>query len=239
MDNTEIKNIWNIIVQYHEKYLKNEKVKLPSLYTSKNKYSKDALVLIRLAKGYPNTEVVSKQELTNFIKTFYPETTDVQQGRHLSMQQGWNISSGTRGDSGLPKGSYKLVDLKTSYPAYSSSRREGFKGNFNAIKKQYHFRCACCGAQEGKEHYFRKNIIVQLQKGHMNPSLPLKEGNIIPQCQICNRPDRNRWIYDKTGRVIEVADTKDGYRIVKKFIEKTSKETQKELFAFLKKLLVS
>ena len=41
---------------------------------------------------------VSKQELTDFIRQFYPETNDVQQARHLSKQKGYNIISGTRGD---------------------------------------------------------------------------------------------------------------------------------------------
>lgn len=70
---------------------------------------------------------------------------------------------------------------------------------------------------------------VKLQKGHMNPSEPLAAGNIIPQCQICNRGDRNRWIYDKTGRVIEVADTMDGFRVIVRFIENTSDSIRAKL----------
>ena len=40
----------------------------------------------------------------------------------------------------------------------------------------------------------------------MDPNKPLVAGNIIPQCQKCNRPDRNRWVYDDKGRVIKLAD---------------------------------
>ena len=54
----------------------------------------------------------------------------------------------------------------------------------------------------------------------MNPSKPLEAGNIIPQCQVCNRADMDRWIYDKTGRVIEVADSDDGRRVVEKIFAK-------------------
>ncbi len=68
----------------------------------------------------------------------------------------------------------------------------------------------------------------------MNPALKLEEGNIIPQCQICNRADKNRWIYDKTGRVIEIAYTEDGFRIVSKFIEKSSYKTKLKLLELLK-----
>ena len=30
--------------------------------------------------------------------------------------------------------------------------------------------------------------------------------NIIPQCQKCNRADRNKWIYDNKGRVVKLAN---------------------------------
>ncbi len=67
----------------------------------------------------------------------------------------------------------------------------------------------------------------------MNPSKPLEEGNIIPQCQICNRPDRNKWIFDKTGRVIAIAISKDGVRIVKEFLRSATKEIRLEISSFL------
>ena len=53
-----------------------------------------------------------------------------------------------------------------------------------------------------------KNVITKLQKGHMNPNKPLEEGNIIPQCETCNRADRNYWIYDEKGRVVQIANAK-------------------------------
>ena len=77
---------------------------------------------------------------------------------------------------------------------------------------------------------------LELQKGHMNPSKPLHAGNIIPQCQICNRADRNRWIYDKTGRVIEIAHTQDGVRLVKTFLSNASQAIREEIYKFLKKI---
>ncbi len=40
----------------------------------------------------------------------------------------------------------------------------------------------------------------------MDPNKPLVAGNIIPQCQKCNRGDRNRWVYDHKGMVIKLAD---------------------------------
>jgi hypothetical protein len=194
---------------------------------------------VRLAKDFPNTKPISKQELTNFVKKYYPNTNDVQQARHLSMQKGWNILSSTRGDLGadFPKSSYKLIDLQNPYSAFAHDRRNGFHGDFEKLKKIYGYHCATCGSIEGKEHLFRKGVIVKLQEGHIDPSRPLQIENIFPQCQVCNRADRNRWVYDKTGRVIEVAETPDGIRIVETFLKKASREVKEKILAFITELL--
>ena len=223
-----IEDTYKMISKYFTKYLKEKKVKLPNL-RKKERYTKDGLVLVRLALNYPNTEVISKEELTKFVKKYYPDVVDVQQARHLGLQKGWYIITGTRGDLSqekIPSGTYKLVSLKEPHPAYISQRRTGIKENdFEKLKKMYGYKCACCGSKEGEAHNFRKNINVYLQEGHMDPSKDLIAGNIIPQCQICNRPDRNRWIYDATGRVIKVANTPDGYRIVLRYLENADLET--------------
>ena len=232
LSDAQINKIWAIISSNHAKYLRDKGVSLPNLKNKQGMYTKDALVLVTLAYGYPKTKVVSKAELTEFMKFYYPDVVDVQQGRHLGMQKGWNIVSGQRGDAAsikhnVPAGSYKLIDLTTKHPAFIGERREGFKGSWNELKAEYGNRCACCGAKEGDKHWLRNDVIVELQKGHMDPNLALEEGNIIPQCQICNRADRNRWIYDKTGRVIEIADSEDGFRIVNRFIKRVSKTHKK------------
>jgi len=51
-------------------------------------------------------------------------------------------------------------------------------------------------------------VRTQLQQAHRNPKQPLEGKNIIPQCQFCNRADRNYWVYDERGRVAGVADLK-------------------------------
>lgn len=236
MDKATIKKQYDLIKEYHNEYLSEYGIKLPELMSG-GKYVKDALVLIKLSEGYPNTKILSKEELTKFMREFYPDVIDVQQARHLSMQKGWYIASGTRGDANIPSGSYKLITLEKPYPAFCVDRREGFKGDFEAVKKAYNYRCATCGSKEGEEHLFRKGVIVHLQEGHMNPACQLKEGNIIPQCQVCNRPDRNRWIYDKTGRVIAVAVSQDGVRIVKEFLKNAPANIRMEIFEFLKELI--
>ena len=240
MNEKEILEIYKTISAMYEKHLKKHNVKPINLHDKNGNYTKDALTLIYLARDYPNTKKVSKQELTDFIRQFYPETNDVQQARHLSKQKGYNIISGTRGDINekIPAGYYKLIDLENPYPSYKPDRREGIQSeSFEELKKEYDYRCATCGSKEGEFHNIRKNEITKLQAGHMNPSKPLELGNIIPQCQVCNRPDRDRWIYDKMGRVIEIADSDDGKRVVEKYLKRVSKSTKEYFLDFLKRLL--
>ena len=205
MTEIEIEKNYNIVKDYYLKYLKAFKLTLPELKNGKGFYVKDSLVLAYLAKDYPHTHIVSKEALTHFIKKYYPDINDVQQARHLSRQKGWYIISGQRGDITdikIPSGSYKLITLEKPYPAFTSHRNINVTNDFwEDLKSSYHNRCASCGSPENEQNYMNPAAKTELQKGHMHPEKPLEEGNIIPQCQECNRGDRNRWIYDERGRV--------------------------------------
>lgn len=232
MDEKQINEIYGLICQYHKQYLKQSGVALPRLFNKSNgEYTKDALVLIYLAVNYPNTNVVTKDELTRFIQKYYPNTNDVQQARHLAAQKGWYILSGTRKDPGLNPGEYKLKTLEQYYPGFTKERRVFSEDDdyFESLKKTYGYCCATCGSIEGKPHRYWKNTITVLQKGHMDPSKPLEDGNIIPQCEKCNRADRNNWIYDAKGRVISIANPK--------VIDNCSLEVKREIFNRLEKQL--
>lgn len=88
-DNLPIEQIvqqYNFIVDFHKKFLGKFGVKLPELFGADKKFTKNALVLIYLSIGYPKTKVISKTELTHFMREFYPDTADVQQARHLGAQ---------------------------------------------------------------------------------------------------------------------------------------------------------
>lgn len=240
MSENDIKEIFEIIQKYYKKHLKIHKVKPINLQDKSGNFTKDALVLCYLAQDYPHTKAISKNDLTAFIRQFYPDTTDVQQARHLAKQKGYYIISGTRGDIGneIKAGHYQLITLEKPYPSYKPNRRSGIETlDFESLKKEYDYKCATCGSVEGKPHNIRKNEITKLQAGHINPALPLDFGNIIPQCQVCNRPDRDRWIYDKTGRVVAIADSEDGKRVVEKYFKRVSQSTREYFLEFLKKLL--
>lgn len=210
MNDKEICETYKLIAQNHKKHLEKLGVKLPKLLSG-SKYTKDALTLVYLARGYPNTSIISKKELTEFIQQYYPDVLDVQQARHLGAQKGWFILSGTRKDNAsdtINPGEYKLKTLESCYPGFTAERRVDITddGYWENLKKQYDYRCACCGSKEGEPHRYWENTITVLQKGHKDPSKPLEPGNIIPQCEKCNRPDRNYWIYDNKGRVVALAN---------------------------------
>lgn len=208
LNKSSIESIYTTISEFHEKYLKQLGVKLPSLYDSRGNFTKDALVLVYLAYDYPNTRKVSKEELTKFVRSYYPNTNDVQQARHLGAQYGWWIVSGGRDNIvlNIERGNYQLYTLEQQYPGFKKGHRITSIDNWDEIREKYNFRCATCGSQEGKPHFHWPATKTILQKAHMNPNKPLIPGNIIPQCQKCNRADRNRWVYDEKGRVIKLAD---------------------------------
>ena len=235
MTDSEIEEIYALIKEYHEKYLAGHGVKLPPLMRG-GQFSKAALVLTYLAQGYPNTAIVSKDELTEHIRHYYPRVKDVQQGRHLGAQNGFYIVSRRRKDNESLElkdgdGDYQLKSLTECYPGFTHERREFKAGEdyFEELKKHYEYKCATCGSEEGRPHRYWKNTITVLQKGHMNPSRPLEPGNIIPQCEKCNQPDQDYWIYDKKGRVIGIAN--------EKVVDKCSKPLKKQIYLRLKKEL--
>lgn len=233
MTNQEIRRQYALIKEYYEKFLKEHGVQLPSLERG-GEFTKDALVLVYLSRNYPDTAIVSKDELTKFIRQYDPTVNDVQQARHLAAQKGWYILSGTRKDNeslSLKAGEYKLKTLETFYPGFTRERREYLAGDdfFEELKKQYDYRCATCGSKEGEPHRYWKTTITLLQKGHMDPSKPLEPGNIIPQCEKCNRPDRNYWIYDEKGRVVGIAN--------EKVVDKCPKSLKIKIFERLKEEL--
>jgi predicted restriction endonuclease len=207
LSDEKIKKIYDMLCEYYDKYLRQYGVKLPKLTDKEGNYTKDALVLVYLSHGYPKTKSASKGELTQFIRQFYPDVADVQQARHLGAQKGWFIVSGTRGNRHvtLKSGEYKLITFEKPYPAFKEHRIEE-TGEWKNLKKQYGYGCVTCGSREGNPHIHWPNTITRLQKAHINPNKPLVAGNIIPQCEKCNRADRNNWVYDERGRVIKLAN---------------------------------
>lgn len=208
--NMEIVDMYTEIKKSYEENLKKHNVKLPRLYTGE-KYTLNALVLIYLY--HKLGKVVSKQELTDYLRNFNYEINDVQQARHLAQQSGWYILSGTRGDYECKEfkvgpGEYMLKTIKEPYPSYKRMKRTNSlsASSWSDLKLKYHNQCATCGSKEGEKniHYPASKTI--LQKGHKNPGLPLTLDNTIPQCTFCNRASRNYFVFDNKGRVQKIYD---------------------------------
>lgn len=175
-------------------------LKMPRQYSGELP-SKDALVLVALYKYF--RQVVSKDELTVIVRSYYPGTNDVQQARHLGKQKGFWIESGTRGEGNLRPNDYMLVSLDEPYPGWGGARA-GYSGDFEGLKAEYLFRCATCGSKEGEEQLHAPGVITKLQIGHMDPRVRDLSGNAIPQCGECNRAYRDWFIFDKNGRVRDI-----------------------------------
>ena len=226
-DEWEIKSQYDLIKQYHEKYLKKSGVKLPKLLDNKSQFTKNALVLVYLSLGYPKTKIVSKTELTQFVRNYFPKVNDVQQARHLGAQDGWWIVAGGRDNivAELKTGEYQLYTLEQPYPSFKKGHRIIDTGDWDKLKEQYGYRCATCGSREGEPQFNWPATKTKLQKSHKDPNKPLIARNIIPQCQKCNRADRNRWVYDEKGRVIKLANPK--------FVRNFDKDVRWEIYKIL------
>jgi hypothetical protein len=229
MNDNEIVATYELIKKYHENFLKKFGVKLPSLKNSKGQYTKDALVLVYLARFYPNTVVVDKSELTNFVRRYYPDINDVQQARHLGAQKGWFISAGGRDNVHVKKrGEYQLISLEKPYPNFTQHRGVGVgDDDWETILKKYNYRCATCGSEQNKPHLHWTNTITKLQKSHLDPRKPLTSENTFPQCQKCNRAYRDFWIFDNKGRVRGIANPS--------VIQKCDEEIKRKIYLILKK----
>ncbi|MDO7253132.1 hypothetical protein [Helicobacter cappadocius] len=133
----ELEAIFKMIEEYHKEYLADKKIVLPKLKNKDGSYTKDALILIALAEGYPNTKPMSKTDLTNIIREFYPDVNDMQQARHLGAQKGWYIVSGTRGEIiKIPKGFYYLQSLEIPHPSFVEHRKTGIISDDFEVKKR-------------------------------------------------------------------------------------------------------
>jgi predicted restriction endonuclease len=78
-----------------------------------------------------------------------------------------------------------------------------------SIKQEYNYKCACCGCSEGDE-MTRANGICKLEKGHMDPDLPLTSDNTIPQCPYCNGSSKDKRKFNKKGDTIAIKEKNTG-----------------------------
>ena len=207
---TEVKNLWKI-------HLQKAGVKLPRLDIGNPTNRIITLLLLYKYQG----QSVSKAEITQIVRKFNPNADDVQDGRHLGPQAGFNIASGRRGDnSGLKSGEYRLENLTDVYAEFNKKRRNFESATaWDELLQVFDYRCATCGSKEGKRHLINTSISrTVLHQGHMDPRKPLTIDNLIPQCENCNQAYQDKFVFDKNGRVRDININsrwwKDKYRVV-------------------------
>lgn len=181
--------------EYISSPLLNLGVKLPSEHTQKGQ----TLLFLYENKG----KVVSKEmaEMSVFSR-MNKQPKDLQSLRHLGKQDGFNILQGGQEYRGeiLRRGEYVFVGFEEPNQFWGFTRRDEASLDWSALKNKYNHLCATCGAKEGKKHRFTKQVVV-LEKGHMDPSKPMTDDNIIPQCRDCNSVAKNDLVFDQYGRV--------------------------------------
>lgn len=191
----EIPNLYSEYLMNYNLYLKDSGVKLIKYEPTKITQSLYAILFLLKYKG----EIVTKKELTESWNEVGEPTNDFQITRHLGLQYGYHIEkSGSK-----VFGWYRLISLSKPHPSYIPKRRnqEFTENEWELMKSESGNRCWSCGAKEGEAHYKDKTKIVNLEKGHCDPRLPLTIDNTFPQCNYCNAVYKNKFVFDKRGNV--------------------------------------
>lgn len=193
-----IKLYKEVYLPAYSKNLEKYGVKKISCPTA-TKISQSSFVLLYLIENLG--KVVSKNELTQkYTQLTGIKTNDLQSGRHLGTQHGYDITNSRGGIDG-----YKLNSLKVRKGFISNRRNvEMTDLEWEKLKKQYDYRCATCGDTENKSTRYDERKICKLQMGHMNPNKPLTLDNTIPQCAECNSQYKDKYHFNKYGRITKV-----------------------------------
>lgn len=192
----ELQKAWDDLRDIHTEYLQRHSVKIPNTLQY-NQWAKS--IWLAVLHFYKNTPV-HKDLISEICQRDHPNLGKDQQVRHLK-RDGWKLT-----------GSHGFHQLDPYQPSLEwinkSARREGRlrATSFDEIKNLYGSKCATCGAKEGRPDTRYGQDIVTLQQGHLDPSKPTEQDNIIPQCQFCNRAYRRDFVFDEKGRVHAVAD---------------------------------
>ena len=162
-------------------------------------FKEDSLAYRCLLVLYENLgQWVTKSDLVEIIGY---QGNDLQTPRHLWNTHGWYVESNKKGGGNL---AYRLVTVKEPSPNWVPVKRtQGLNvSDWESLKLEYDNCCASCGTKEGEPHrYFKRDVV--LEKGHMDPRKDMSVGNIIPQCNYCNKHYGNDYVFDRLGRVIE------------------------------------
>ncbi|MCA8834304.1 MAG: hypothetical protein K8953_04385 [Proteobacteria bacterium] len=199
----ELKAAYDKAADIRMNHLISDDVKLPNWGTAKGYW---LAVLIHCSPDYVHKDVMSQ-----IVRKRIPTAAADQQVRHLS-DDGWNLEGDT-------KGAHCITDPYRAHPKYARQLKRSQNllqsDDFTTIKKAFGNKCATCGAIENQPDPRYVGDMVKLQKGHKDPEKPMEKGNVIPQCQFCNRAYKDDFTFDNKGRVRAVASPKPVLRASK------------------------
>ncbi len=185
----ELKAAYDKAADIRMNHLISDDVKLPNWGTAKGYW---LAVLIHCSPDY-----VHKDDMSEIVRKRIPTAAADQQVRHLS-DDGWNLEGDT-------KGAHCITDPYRAHPKYARQLKRSQNllqsDDFTTIKKAFGNKCATCGAIENQPDPRYVGDMVKLQKGHKDPEKPMEKGNVIPQCQFCNRAYKDDFTFDNKGRV--------------------------------------
>lgn len=202
-------------------YLQRFDVRFPKKNTSQERLWVAILLLLHdQHKG----AYIHKDDICILARKVNPDLGLDQQVRHLK-RSGWNLESDPK-----RKGWYRFYNPHTPSPEHTANQLRKTSittDDFDQLKRVYSNRCATCGAEEGKPstRYGSQDLVV-LQRGHMDPSREGSVGNILPQCQFCNRAYKDDFTFDDKGRVRAVASVRP--------VRLASQKVKRMIYNFLK-----
>lgn len=212
----ELQQAWEELCEIHSQHLAKHEVILPQ----SNQYDEIAKSIWLAVLHYYKGQYVHKNDISVICRRDKPDLGVDQQVRHPK-RDGWHLT-GTGGN-------HQLNPYQPS-PEWitAKNRRKGILNatDFDDLKRAYQWRCASCGAEEGKPNPRYGEDRVKLQRGHKNPENPATIDNTIPQCQFCNRTYRGDFTFDEKGRVRAVADVGP--------VRRATEAVQRKIFQWLK-----
>ena len=223
---TEEINSLNLeIEKLYDLHLKEIGLKLPRVNSAKRYW------IIYLYKYLG--KAVHKDVISQFVREHVPNAGRDQQIRHLGAQDNYyclNWKDIFQGEE-IPRGYSLLVNLTEPNPKFEIEQHKRDMvlnaTDFEDIKQAFLYCCATCGVKEGSIHPIT-NKKVQLQQGHMDPSLPLELNNIIPQCEYCNQNIyKNDFVFDNHGYPKKIYNPR--------YILKSDENIQKQMYEILSK----
>ena len=213
----ELQQAWEDLRRIHAQHLASHGVKIPKV----EQYSKQGRSIQLAVLYYYKDKGANKNLISQVCQRDAPHLAADQQIRHLK-RLGWHLTTPRRG--------HHCLNPYNVSPEFETDkiRSEGMISakEFEDVKDVYGRKCATCGAKEGQSNPRYGEDLVELQRGHRDPAKPPEIGNIIPQCQFCNRAYRRDYVFDEKGRVSAIADVRP--------VRNASEAVQKKVWEWLK-----